>query len=129
MKKITSYKDLIIWQKAMEATCLLYNVAKKLPKEETFALGSQMRRAAVSIPSNIAEGYGRQSNKEHLHFLTISRGSIYELETQLLLCLKLGYLKIEDILPLSNLLKELGRMSTSMINNQNKSLQVITNPN
>ena len=129
MKKITSYKDLIIWQKAMEATCLLYNVAKKLPKEETFALGSQMRRAAVSIPSNIAEGYGRQSNKEHLRFLTISRGSIYELETQLLLCLKLGYLKIEDILPLSNLLKELGRMSTSMINNQNKSLQVITNPN
>ena len=129
MKKITSYKDLIIWQKAMEATCLLYNVAKKLPKEETFALGSQMRRAAVSIPSNIAEGYGRQSNKEHLRFLTISRGSIYELETQLLLCLKLGYLKIEDILPLSNLLKELGRMSTSMINNQNKSPQVITNPN
>ena len=80
-----SYRELIVWQKSMELAEKVYLLVKALPKEETYALSDQMRRAAVSIPSNIAEGHARQSQKEFLQFLCIARGSRAELETQLLL--------------------------------------------
>ena len=76
-----SCEDLIVWQKAMDLTIEVYRLVKFLPREETYALSDQMRRAAVSIPSNIAEGHGRNSNKEFANFLSIARGSLTELRT------------------------------------------------
>lgn len=81
----SSYKELIIWQKSFELTKFVYDITKKLPAEERFGLASQMQRSAVSVPSNIAEGQQRNNTKEYVHFLSIARGSVAELETQLLL--------------------------------------------
>jgi len=78
-----SYIDLEVWIKARMLANEIYSISKKFPKEELYGITSQIRRCAVSIPSNIAEGCGRQSSKETIHFLYISRGSLYELETQL----------------------------------------------
>ena len=88
---IKNFKELIVWQKAMDLAAGVYTLTKYLPKEETYGLSDQMRRAAVSIPSNIAEGQARQSSKEFLQFLCIACGSRAELETQLLLAKRLGY--------------------------------------
>ena len=90
--KSSNYKELKVWQKAMELTVEVYKLVKLLPKEETYALSDQMRRAVVSIPSNIAEGQGRNSDKEFINFLSISRGSLWELETQVEICVRLGYI-------------------------------------
>jgi four helix bundle protein len=87
-----NYKDLQVWQKAFELCAVIYQITKKFPKEELFGLVSQMRRCAVSVPSNIAEGHGRGSNKEFAHFLRISIGSCNELETQIMLSEKLKYI-------------------------------------
>ena len=111
----SSYQGLIVWQKSMELTVEIYNMIKKLPKEETYSLCDQMKRAAVSIPSNIAEGHERGTNKEFIHFLTIARGSRAELETQLQICIKVRYLSEQDISIAMNLLKEIGNMLTSLI--------------
>ncbi len=110
MAKVNTYKDLIVWQKAMEMAIALYPIVKRLPKEETYALGDQMRRAAISIPSNIAEGFGRNSKKEYLQFLYIANGSVYELETQLLLCVQIKYLTEVEIQPVISLLSEIGKI-------------------
>ena len=93
MNGAKDFKDLIVWQRAMELVVEVYQLVKKLPKEELFALSDQIRRAVISIPSNIAEGQGRSSLKEFLYFLSIAKGSKAELETQLLLCVKINYLK------------------------------------
>ncbi|MBR3051211.1 MAG: four helix bundle protein [Selenomonadaceae bacterium] len=85
-------EDLIVWQKAMDLTVEIYRLVKFLPREETYALSDQMRRAFVSIPSNIAEGHGRNSNKEFANFLSVARGSLAELKTQLQICHRLKYL-------------------------------------
>ncbi len=111
----TTYKDLIVWQKSMLVAKGIYALVKKLPKEEIYALSDQMRRAAVSIPSNIAEGYGRISHKEYAHFLSIAKGSASELTTQLELCVMIGYLTDEDIHESLTLLDEIERMLHSMI--------------
>ena len=85
MGEIKSYKDLLIWQKGIKIVCLVYQLVKSFPQEELYALSSQLKRASVSIPSNIAEGYGRNTDKSFSHFLDISRGSLFEIETQLLI--------------------------------------------
>lgn len=90
--KSSDYKQLRVWQKAMDLTLEIYKLVKLLPKEETYALSDQMRRAVVSIPSNIAEGQGRNSDKEFVNFLSIARGSLWELETQVEICERLGYI-------------------------------------
>ena len=87
---VKNYTELLVWRKAMELTAEVYRIVKMLPKEELFALSDQMRRAAVSIPSNIAEGQARTSTREFLKFLSIAKGSKAELETQLILCVKVG---------------------------------------
>ena len=110
-----SYTELIVWQKAMEAAEEVYLLVKKLPKEELFALSDQMRRAAISIPSNIAEGQSRGSKKEFVRFLSIALGSKSELETQLLLSVKIGYLSNSDIERAIGLLAETGKLLTSLI--------------
>jgi four helix bundle protein len=93
MGNIKSYKDLLIWQKGIQIVILTYKIAKQFPSEEIYALTSQVKRAAVSIPSNIAEGYGRNGDKSLNHFLNISRGSLYELETQMIIASELQFIK------------------------------------
>lgn len=111
----THYKDLIVWQKGMDLTDVVYALTKDLPSEERFVLVDQMRRAAVSVPSNIAEGHGRQSEKEFKHFLAIAQGSVFEVETQLHICLRQGYLSEESAAPAFSLCLEIGKMLTKLI--------------
>jgi four helix bundle protein len=93
MKNISSYKDLLVWQRSMDLVETIYRITAKFPPAEQFGLTSQMRRAAISVPSNIAEGYGRQATGEYRHHLSMGRGSLLELETQALLCRRLKYLE------------------------------------
>lgn len=111
-----TYRDLIVWQKSIEMVKEVYLLVKKLPKEETYALSDQLRRAAVSVPSNIAEGYGRTSTKDYINFLCIARGSKCELETQLIICQELGYLSKDDIKSPMFLCEEIGKMLSGMTN-------------
>lgn len=113
--RVKNYRELIVWQKSMEAAKEVYSLVNRLPKEEFFSLSDQMRRAVVSIPSNIAEGYGRGSDTEFAHYLRISHGSLSELETQLLLCTTIGYLKEEEIANEMNILDEIGKMIHSLL--------------
>ncbi|MBO7532371.1 MAG: four helix bundle protein [Victivallales bacterium] len=113
---VRSYRDLLVWQKAMQMAEMVYLLVKLLPREELFALSNQMRRAAISIPSNIAEGQARNSTKEFLQFLSVAKGSKAELETQLLLCVAINYLSQNDISPIMMLLDEIGKMINALIN-------------
>src|SRR5437016_8063113 len=106
--KPQSYKDLNVWQKGIELAKLTYMLTAQFPTEERFGLVSQMRRAAVSIPSNIAEGAARNTRKEFTNFLYIAQGSASELETQLLICHELGFVDV-DVSGI--LLKELDEIS------------------
>jgi four helix bundle protein len=89
--EVHSYRDLIAWQKGVDLVSAVYEQTKLLPADERFGLVVQMRRCAVSIPSNIAEGWGRHRGADYIRFLFIARGSIYELSTQAEICLRLGY--------------------------------------
>ena len=110
------YRNLVVWQKSMDLVKQVYALTRLLPKEEIFALSNQIRRAVVSIPSNIAEGYGRHSRNDYLRFLNIARGSKNEVETQLQICLMLDYLKPEDIAETQAVCTEVGKMLNSLIN-------------
>ncbi len=111
--KTKSFKDLIVWQKAYRLVLQVYKITKDFPKPETYGLAQQMRRAAVSLPSNIAEGYGRRHKTEYKYSLSIAYGSLSELETQYLLSIDLGYTKNSEVI--ENLLKEVGSMLYRMI--------------
>jgi len=101
MVEIKTFRDLVVWQRAMELAKEVYKATSILPDSERFGLSSQMRRAAVSIPSNIAEGYARQSHLDYLRFLKVARGSLAELRTQVLLAQELSFLKTQsNLLPL-----------------------------
>ena len=113
---IKNYKDLLVWQKAMDLTVEVYRLVKFLPREETYALSDQMRRAVVSIPSNIAEGHGRNSTKEYVKFLFVARGSQAELETQLQICIRLKYFSKDEADVALSLCDELNRMLNGLIN-------------
>ncbi|MEG0189014.1 four helix bundle protein [Algoriella sp.] len=104
-------EDLIIWKKAIELTKQVYLICLELPQEEKFGLNSQIKRASISIPSNIAEGAGRNSNKEFVHFLSIANGSSYELMTQLILGVELKLLNKEKIEHIILLLNEIQKMN------------------
>jgi four helix bundle protein len=93
----------------------IYQLVQKLPDSERWGLISQMSRAAVSVPSNIAEGYGRQATGEYRHLLSISRGSLLELETQVFLCQRLGYLGSEEVEAVLEEIQQIGKMLTSLI--------------
>ena len=92
MSDIRTFRDLLVWQKSKALVKNIYALSKGFPKEENYGLTSQMRRCAVSVPSNIAEGYGRRSNLDFLRFLRIACGSLYELETQVEIAMDLAYL-------------------------------------
>ena len=108
------FKNLIVWQKAMELVRAVYALSKQFPADERYALTDQLRRAVVSIPSNIAEGNGRASNADYGHFLSIARGSLYETMTQLQIAVDLGYIS-EMPCALQELMDEVGRMLTAML--------------
>lgn len=110
---IKSYKDLIVWQKGYELVKIVYKITSKLPQHEVFGLQSQIRRSAVSIVSNIAEGSSRKTRKDYSHFLNVAYGSISELETQLFLCRDLY---IIDISEANSLLTEVSKMLRVIIN-------------
>jgi len=107
---LQSYRDLIAWQRAIDLAEAVYRAAVVFPKTETYDLTSQVHRAAVSVPSNIAEGQGRRTTKDFLHFLGIAYGSLCELETQLILAIRFGYLSQESADPVFNLAAEVGRL-------------------
>ncbi len=111
-KTVSSFKELIVWQKAYALTKEVYKITSDLPKSETFGLQGQMRRSAVSIPSNIAEGKNRRTTKDFLQFLRIAFGSTAELETQLLLAQDLYTLKITDAMILN---EEVSKMLRAII--------------
>ena len=117
-----SHKDLIVWQKSMSLVKHLYEVTRKFPKEELFGLTSQMRRAAVSIPSNIAEGYGRLYDRERARFVGVALGSASELETQLLISEQLGLAsrpELEELLTLNTEIIRMLSVLAKKIGNQN----------
>lgn len=115
MSYIKSYKELIVWQKAMGLVREIFSLTGKFPKSELYGLVSQIRRAAVSIPSNIAEGYGRTSRKEYRQFYAIAYGSGLELETQLLLSKDLELASKEYFLKSEEILSEVLKMLHSIV--------------
>lgn len=110
-----NHKELLVWQKAMQLVVDVYNLIRLLPKEEKYGLSDQMRRAAISIPSNIAEGNARFSQKDMVHFFYIAQGSRAELETQLELCELIGYISKESLAPVLMQVQEIGRMLSGLI--------------
>ncbi len=114
-KKLSSYRELLVWQKAMNLVASSYVLARKLPQSELFALSSQIRRAAVSVPANIAEGYGRWNLKEYVHHLRIASGSLTELETHFMIGFRLGYLTAADVERILIDTDELGRMLMALV--------------
>ncbi len=116
MKNSASFKDLEVWQEAVNLTDMVYRQTRKFPQEELFALTNQIRRAVVSIPSNIAEGSGRRSNTEFLQFLSIANGSLRELETQLIIAERIGYLSHEQLDALQPRIDTVGRLLTGLRN-------------
>lgn len=114
---MNSYKELVVWQKSIELVKETYGLVKLLPKEETYALSDQMRRAVVSIPSNIAEGFARKYTKEFVNFISIALGSNAELETQLTICMELKYIRHDDAIIAFGLIEEIRKMLIVMRNN------------
>ncbi|MFZ4562017.1 MAG: four helix bundle protein [Bacteroidales bacterium] len=114
-KKIESYKDLIVWQKGIDLVNEIYVLTKMFPKEEMFGLTNQMRRAAVSIPANIAEGWGRDSTKNYIQFIRISRGSLYELETLFVIARDLNYIDETIKTSVTGKIDEIGKMLNKLL--------------
>jgi four helix bundle protein len=112
----SSFRDLRVWQQAIELALSIYRGSERFPKHEVYGLSQQMRRAAVSVASNIAEGKGHRSDKEFRHFLFHARGSLMELETQILLAVKLQYLSAEQSMLLQSAATQVGRSLSGLIN-------------
>ncbi len=110
-----SYREIKVWQKAIELVMDIYSCTRSFPKEEMFGLVSQLRRAAVSIASNIAEGKGRRTDREFLQFLHHARGSVFEFETQITIAGRLGYMPEAEVLRLGNSAGEIARMLSGLI--------------
>jgi|SRR5437868_6467174 len=114
--KIHNFKELQVWQKAMDLVAFTYELTKCFPKEEKFGLVTQIQRCAVSIPSNIAEGSGRVSNKEFQHYISIAMGSSFELETQIILAFKFKYITEEQINTFEAILRPVQKMAYGLYN-------------
>jgi len=111
---VRTYRELKVWQAAMDLAEQCYLATKGFPKDELFGMTSQIRRAAASIPANMAEGQGRQHTKEFLNFVSTARGSLKELETHLILCQRVGLLKTQDMEALLKLADEISRMLSGL---------------
>ena len=114
--KSSDYQDLKVWQKAVDLTTEIYQLVKQLPQDEHYVISDQMRRAVVSVPSNIAEGRGRGSNKEFVRYLLMSRGSLWELSTHLVICERLHYLNNEQTSNAKQMITEISKMINALAN-------------
>ena len=112
---VNYYTDLKVWQRSMDLAVMIYQTVRSLPKEELYGLSDQMRRSVVSIPSNIAEGQQRKSLKEYIHFLYVAKGSLGELETQVLLSERMGYFTALQANQIKTECTEIGKMLNSLI--------------
>jgi four helix bundle protein len=112
---LASYHDLIVWQRAIDFVVDTYKLTGQFPRTELYGLASQLQRAVVSVPSNIAEGAGRIHTREFIHHAGIARGSLFEAETQILVAQRLGYVSEDDIKPLLNAVAEVGRLLYGLI--------------
>jgi four helix bundle protein len=115
MNNINSYKDLKIWQKGIELVELIYKITISFPKNEQYGITSQIKRSSVSVPSNIAEGWGRGYNSNFLQFIKIARGSLYELEAQIIIAYKIQLISEEDFEIIQNLILIESKMINSFI--------------
>ncbi len=114
-QKRRDYRDLVLWQRAIEMAAEVHRTTFKLPRHEMFGMAAQIRRAALSVPSNIAEGSGRRTTREFIAFLHIARGSLSELKTQLVLTRAVGYLADADLSKSDLLSDEVGRLLNAVI--------------
>jgi four helix bundle protein len=119
--QIRDYRDLIVWKEAMEIAELVYSLTRSFPREEAFGLTAQIRRAAVSVPSNIAEGFGRAQRRTFVQFLRIAQGSLKELETQALLSARIGLLSSEQVAPLLLRCERLGKRLVQFVRSLERS--------
>ncbi len=113
---VVNFTDLLVWQKAHDLVLLVYKATKNFPEDEKFALTNQLRRAAVSITSNIAEGFGRNTSKDKVHFYSMSKGSLLEVQSQLYIAKDLGYIKFEDFNIFENQIVEIAKMISGLKN-------------
>src|SRR5450755_5060071 len=114
-KPLSTYRDLIVWKKSVELVTEVYAITKGFPRDEIYGLTSQLRRSAVSVPSNIAEGQGRATKGEFVQFLANARGSLYELKTQTLIAKELGFLSPECQSRVTSQADEVGRMWNGLL--------------
>src|SRR6266516_436778 len=114
-RKVTSYRDLTVWQRAMDLVDLTYEITKAFPKDERIGLTAQLQRCAVSIPSNIAEGHGRDHLGEYLHHLSIANGSLMELETQVLIACRRAYVATTEVERGLDLSRVVGRLLAGLV--------------
>lgn len=121
MSKIKDFTDLVVWKKAHELVLLIYKEVKAFPKSEKYALSNQLRRSAVSVTSNIAEGFSRQSKKEKIQFYYIDAGSLTELRNQLIIAKDVGFIDKDDYAKLNSLALEVGKMIYGLIGSIKKS--------
>jgi four helix bundle protein len=112
---VTNYKELEVWKRSVALTTELYKLTSRFPDAERYGLTSQIRRAATSIPANIAEGWGRGSTGEYVQFLTVARGSLMEVETHLIVACNLQLLSALALAPLSKEIEEIGKMLNALI--------------
>ena len=114
MAKVESHRDLIVWQKAMDLAALIYRLTKRFPANETYRLVAQATRAAASVPANIAEGHARSSRRDFANFTAIAKGSLMEVETYVMLAVRLGYIREEEAAPALSLITEISKMLTAL---------------
>jgi len=119
---VSDYRQLIVWQKAMGLVEAVYKMTTHFPKDEIYGLTAQIRRAAVSIPSNIAEGQGRRTTREFLNFLSVAHGSLKEVETQVMIARRLQFIRQEGESELLELTAEIGRLMSGLANSLKKKL-------
>ena len=112
---VASYKDLNVWQRSIQLSLSIYRLTSTFPAEERYGLSSQLRRAAISVPSNIAEGYGRGTRKEYKQFLAIARGSTLEVQTQMIIANELGYCELTALQQAEGFSEEVSKMLYSLI--------------
>ncbi|WP_347923757.1 four helix bundle protein [Pontimicrobium sp. SW4] len=115
MDKIKTYKDLLVWQKGIEIVKETYLICKEIPNDELFGLQSQIKRSSISIPSNIAEGWGRNYTKNYIQFLKYSKGSLLELETQIIIAKELNFIATESFNKIQGLITEESKMLNAFI--------------
>jgi four helix bundle protein len=125
MSDFKSYKDLVAWQKAILLVTDIYAITRTFPADEKFGLTSQLNRAAVSVPSNIAEGWGRETSKNFVQFLRNSRGSLMEIQTQLIIAKNLGYINAAQFETTTGTSEEVGRIIHGLIKSINTKLKAV----